>query len=163
MSETTPTIRLYVMCGIPGSGKSTWATQHLPWVPYVSRDDIRFAMLKPNEDYFSHEKEVWQKFIDRITFYANSEQDVVIDATHVNGASRAKLFRSLDANIEVPFEIYLIWMDTPLYICMERNDIRTDRAKVPADAIIKMNTDKSEPRYAEHPKIKAIWKIGVRR
>ena len=32
---------VYVMCGIPGSGKSTWCKQNYPDLPVVSRDIIR--------------------------------------------------------------------------------------------------------------------------
>ncbi len=32
---------IYVMCGLPGSGKSTWVQDNLPNLPVISRDDIR--------------------------------------------------------------------------------------------------------------------------
>lgn len=32
---------VYIMCGLPGSGKSTWCSENLPGVPVVSRDLIR--------------------------------------------------------------------------------------------------------------------------
>ena len=49
------------MVGCPGSGKSTWAKKHLPDTYYVSRDEVRFSLLQDGEDYFSHEKEVFNK------------------------------------------------------------------------------------------------------
>ena len=51
---------LYILCGPSGCGKSTWAKhfqEENPSMSYVSRDSIRFNMVKPEEDYFSHEKE----------------------------------------------------------------------------------------------------------
>lgn len=32
---------IYVMCGLPGSGKSTWCADHCPDLPVISRDTIR--------------------------------------------------------------------------------------------------------------------------
>lgn len=56
--------KIYLLCGIPGSGKSTWAKNHLDdnsiW---ISRDLIRFSMVSEEEEYFSKEKEVFKEFI----------------------------------------------------------------------------------------------------
>ena len=49
---------LYVMCGVPGCGKSTWCKNNVPEdAVYVSRDEVRFSMLKPTDAYFSKEQE----------------------------------------------------------------------------------------------------------
>ena len=55
---------LYMMIGAPGSGKSTWAKEHLPenGVTLVSRDNIRFKLLRNDPNYFSKEKEVFKHF-----------------------------------------------------------------------------------------------------
>lgn len=39
--------KLYIMCGCPGSGKTTYAKKYLinDNTVYVSRDDIRFSLL----------------------------------------------------------------------------------------------------------------------
>ena len=51
--------KLYVMCGGPGSGKSTWIKKNLPtfkgYTKVVSRDEIRFSLVKEGEEYFSKE------------------------------------------------------------------------------------------------------------
>ena len=45
---------LYISCGIPGSGKSTFLKKHFgPDELIVSRDDIRFQVLGEAEEYFS--------------------------------------------------------------------------------------------------------------
>lgn len=46
------------MSGAPGSGKSTWCRNHGVSKYRVSRDEIRFSVLKDGEDYFSHEKKL---------------------------------------------------------------------------------------------------------
>ena len=46
--------KLYLMIGIPGSGKSTWARNRKDGI-IVSRDAIRCSFLKDGENYFSKE------------------------------------------------------------------------------------------------------------
>ena len=62
---------LYISCGVPGSGKSTFLKNHTkPNEAIISRDEIRFNLLKDGEDYFSHENEVFDKFVDNIIYEA---------------------------------------------------------------------------------------------
>lgn len=153
-------VRLYVMCGAPGSGKTTWASTHLPHIPYVSRDDIRFSLLKPGEDYFSHEKEVWNQFISKIAHYANAGRDVCIDATHINIASRNKLYRSLESWLKVNYEIHWVVMDTCFSKCLKRNETREGLQQVPESAIRNMYDSMSTPTLQEaNGKVKSVWLI----
>ena len=47
---------LWIMVGIPGSGKSYFAKNILmtddSW-QYISRDEVRFSIIKDDEEYFS--------------------------------------------------------------------------------------------------------------
>ena len=45
---------LYLTCGCPGSGKSTWVQKHMnpETDKWVSRDAIRFSLLGEKDDYF---------------------------------------------------------------------------------------------------------------
>lgn len=85
---------LYILCGIPGSGKSTWARKIVneygnDKVAWVSRDKIRFDLVKPEEEYFSRETEVMDKFVAEIQ---NAIEDhipfILADATHLTRKSR---------------------------------------------------------------------------
>ena len=88
--------KLYIMCGIPGSGKSTYAKTYLTNTLYVSRDEIRFKLVKEDEDYFSKENEVFDTFIAKINEGLRQSLDVVADATHLNSKSRLKLLACLE-------------------------------------------------------------------
>ena len=59
---------LYLMCGVPGAGKSTFIKKRtrLDHAVVVSRDAIRFSIVKPDEEYFSHEDEVVKIFWEQI-------------------------------------------------------------------------------------------------
>ena len=43
---------LYILCGPSGSGKSTWAKtdERMKHCAYVSRDEIRYSLVKEEED-----------------------------------------------------------------------------------------------------------------
>ena len=62
------------MCGPAGSGKSTWLIKQMKSKTDVciSRDNIRFGLLKEGEDYFAHEdrvKNIFYGAIRRDTYY----------------------------------------------------------------------------------------------
>ena len=124
---------LYVMCGAPGSGKSTFAkslakNRH---ALHVSRDIIRFSLLKNGESYFSHESEVTDIFWNTINKALAAGQNVIADQTSLNYRSRLYL---LD-HISVPCKKYAIYMDVPYRVCRERNARRVGITCVPEDKL----------------------------
>ena len=129
--------RLFIMCGIPGSGKTYLANKYLENndVRYVSRDEIRFSMVKENEKYFSREKEVFRKFAGTIAQTLVDGFDVIADATHLNRISRDKLIRAID-QYTTEYTITYIVLETSLETCMKRNALREGRARVP-DSVMK--------------------------
>lgn len=128
---------LWILCGVPGSGKSYWANIEAKKNNgiIISRDKIRFEKLKEEEDYFSHEKEVFKDFITAIQkAIKNNECDnIYADATHLNFASRYKILKNLRIPKEV--NVYCAYFSVPLEICLARNAQRTGRAYVPEDTI----------------------------
>ena len=148
--------RLYILCGLPASGKSTFAWNFTKSndIRYVSRDEIRFSMVKENEEYFSHEKEVFKKFVGTIAQILINGFDVIADATHLNRISRDKLIRAID-QYTIEYTITYIVLETSLETCMKRNTLREGRARVP-DSVMKSmaenweditNSEKSYDRY----------------
>lgn len=162
MKKETRDFQIYVMCGIPGSGKSTWCEKHLREKPIVSRDAIRFNMIEDEEEYFSHEAEVFEVFIKAIVGACSSFDCCVVDATHISKASRNKLFRALDARIKGRYDTTMVYFNVPLKTCLQRNKLRDGRALVPEQAIYSMHNSLTEPTYNEHESITEIWKIGGR-
>ena len=55
---------LFIICGVPGSGKSTFLRNYVkePSSVVISRDAIRFSLLKEDSDYFEYEPIVEQMF-----------------------------------------------------------------------------------------------------
>ena len=129
--------RLFIMCGLPASGKSTFAQQFIKNndTRYVSRDEIRFSMVKEDEEYFSREKEVFKKFTGTIAQTLVDGFDVIADATHLNRISRDKLIHAID-RYTTEYTITYIVLETSLETCMKRNALREGQARVP-DSVMK--------------------------
>lgn len=122
---------LYIMVGLPGSGKSYIADILAKETngTVVSRDEIRFKYLKDGEDYFKHEKKVFKEYVDTIQKYLDEGGTVIADATHIDVFSRRKLLESISF-VSVDYVIPIV-VNTPFEICKKRNAQRTGRKKVP--------------------------------
>lgn len=132
--------RVWLLSGIPGSGKSTWVKNQISKKGgyWASRDAVRFSMIKEDEPYFNKEVEVFETWISQIYEALTNPliKDVYIDATHINEKSREKVLKRLPKdNIE---NIINVVFTTPLEICLERNETRKGREYVPSSVIKRM-------------------------
>lgn len=142
--------KLYVMCGAPGSGKSTWIQTHMnsDKEVWVSRDTIRFAMVSDEEEYFSKEPAVFKEFINQINHALRLGYDVYADATHLNRASRGKLLRAVNSQNYDTAEA--IWIKTPVETAIAQNDNRQNtRSFVPRSVIRRMHAQMDAPEFDE--------------
>lgn len=148
---------LYILCGTPGCGKSTWVQKKMKentnpikhkWA-YVSRDEIRFSMIREEDDYFSKEKQVFREYVTRIceslkdTYVVNT----IADATHVNKISRDKLINAIGRMCpELEFNIVMVYFDIPVEVCIFRNNKRSGLARVPENVIKNMHATLEFPK-----------------
>ena len=130
---------LYISAGIPGSGKTTFLNKIAGENEVVvSRDNIRFSLLKDGEDYFSHEDEVFDIFVKEISKNIKAGKNVYADATHLTPASQLKLLGCV-LQYSSPAAIHYIHFDVPIDICLARNELRKGtKAYVPRSVIRKM-------------------------
>lgn len=128
-----------VMCGVPGSGKSTWIKNRSADTNYIhcSRDKIRFSLLKDKDNYFTNETLVFNLWVKEINKAIQDKiKNIYIDATHLNEKSRNKILNKLNLNEEV--DIIPVNFIIPLNVCLERNTKRSGREYVPEDVIKNM-------------------------
>lgn len=151
--------RLYLMCGVPGSGKSYWCQNNIPEsATYVSRDEVRFSLVKPNEPYFSKENEVFDEFINRIV-EGLKYGDVYADATHLNRNSRAKTIMAVKKKGGNPDSIEALVIKCSLDKCIEQNAKRSGRSYVPEDQIEQMFSKFTIP--TQNEMINKVWVMEV--
>ena len=152
---------LYILCGPSGCGKSTWAKNdvRMKHCAYVSRDEIRYSIVKDNEDYFSHEKEVFRRFISEIIKNMKMGFDTIADATHLNEFSRRKLTQAIDMYI-TDYNIIYVTFDINADTCVSRNAHREGRANVPENIIRNMCRDFRMPTKDEDDRVIDIIEVG---
>lgn len=154
---------IWILSGAPGSGKSTWVHKNcLPNSLIISRDQIRFDMLKDSDDYFKYENKVWREYIDQISCAIRNPfvDNIYLDATHLNEKSRNKVLNSL-GNLVKNININVIYFDICAAVCCQRNALRSGRAKVPENTIINMMYRFQTPTFNEKYKYNEIWRIDA--
>lgn len=116
---------LIVMCGIPRSGKSTWAREQ-GW-PVVNPDSIRLAM---HGQVFlaSAERLVWAyaHLMVESLFLAGNPR-VILDATNTTKERRKEWFSRA-------WQTYFHVIDTPLPVCIDR----AKASNFPVDVVERM-------------------------
>ena len=89
---------LFLMCGIAGSGKSSWLQKNVSNAAIISRDEIRFSIIGDFDDYFAKENEVFTIFIQKIQEAIDNNDgptEIYCDATHLTKKSRNKVLNAL--------------------------------------------------------------------
>lgn len=150
---------LIMMCGVPGSGKSTVATTlhyFLGGAPCISMDDIREELFGSRKCQ-KYGNVVYQHSIND-TAQAFLKHDVVIyDATNRTRQSRKILVEDIRKYIDCT--VYCIYMDTPLEIALERNIERNESMRVPPEAIHRMY-DSLQPPTEEEKYFETIFEVS---
>ena len=154
---------LFVLVGVSGSGKSTLAKKIAKELgasaKIISRDEIRFSMVAEDEEYFSKENEVFKEFIRQIKESLNTNQNTIVDATHLNCGSRTKLLRAIGADLEGA-AVYAVVVLNDLEIIFKQNRERKGRAYVPESVIKNMYATFEAPTLEEGFKEIMFYKNG---
>ncbi len=151
---------LYITSGVPNAGKTTFINQRIEALGgiHISRDNIRMKFLKPGDYYFKNEGKVFNAFIKEIQKAIDNpkgEDDIYIDATHLNARSRSKVINKLNlTNVD---KIVVLWFDIPIEELYRRNNSRTGK-KLPEDMIANMRASMDTPLYGEN-RLYEIWRI----
>ena len=136
---------LWVMCGLPSSGKSTEAKKIAEEYDAIicSSDSLR-AELFGDEAYQEHNQEVFTELSRRIKDHLRNGLNVVMDATNINYKRRKGFIDQLKS---IQCDKVCVVMATPYEECLKRN-VRRDR-KVPEYAIKRMYMNFNIPYWYE--------------
>lgn len=125
---------IYMMVGIPGSGKSTWIREHIEpsWI-VLSPD----AILEQRYNYeWTPERasEAWAESYRHFGALLLSGTTIVWDATFISPIIRAAI---LHTSKGAGYRVVAVFFDTPVDVCVERNATRA-REPVPESTIRRM-------------------------
>ena len=127
---------LYVMVGLPGSGKSTVAEKLISGIKYskiFSSDEYRKNLLGDIEDQSQNQKVFDTLFRDLKMFLSCGDVTAVFDATNITVKSRRKIF---EITKDIECEVVAIAMTTTIEQCIRNNEQR--ERVVPTPVLFKM-------------------------
>lgn len=124
---------LVLMCGVPGSGKSTYAKKIAKeeHIKICSSDDIREKLFGDAANQ-SNNNLVFAILVKHVKKELKMGNSVIIDCTNVQVSGRKYFLKKFNGLYKSAVVIYV---DTPIALCKERNQKR-DRI-VPNDIIDK--------------------------
>jgi len=105
------------MAGLQGAGKSTWVRKHLA--------DTHAVVSKDHWPRARRREARQQRLVAELLAAGRS---VVVDNTNPSPDERAAL---LAAGRAAGVPVRAVWLDTPVEVCVARNDAREGRARVP--------------------------------
>lgn len=143
--QILPWPTVYIMVGLPGSGKSTWAKKECEKrdAVIVSRDGIRSMLTGRKERMVGDndfERMVTQIEREVVAEAIRAKKNVILDATNTRIKLTVKNMDEIASSVLRPFgpfpNIIPVVMDTPLDECLLRNARR--RFPVPSEVLHRM-------------------------
>lgn len=137
--------KLVIMVGLPGSGKSTYATKYTTQnrTTLVSTDEIR-RELCGNPETQGNRQEVFDEAHRRIEIALRAGDTVVFDATNLKARNRRYIINKYRPIADTIIAEYI---NTPIDECIMRDELRS--RSVGAEVIQRMAKSMSEPRLDE--------------
>lgn len=151
---------LYILVGVQGSGKSTWAAANAQKLSAVvlASDELRNELVAQGQgDQAFNGDYVFAIFNQRLAGLLRSGQNVISDATHARGVwRRDEIMIGRDLGVRV----IAVWFQVPLKVCLARNAGRASASwgnqAVPASQVRQVAARFEAPRAGEFDE---VWRI----
>ena len=116
-------VKLYVLIGLPASGKTTFAKNEFASdkVEILSSDEIRKELFN-DETHQANNDIVFSTLYERAKNFLSAGVSVVIDATSINRFERKRV---LSHFVDYDIERIAIYFNTPVKVCIERDFLRS--------------------------------------
>lgn len=136
---------LIVLCGLPGSGKSTYANYLTESGHFerVSTDEIR-KRFYGNENIQGDGKEIFNTAFFHLQTFGLIKKNCVLDATNITSRARRRVVQECRKFYDL---IICKYIDTPLDVCLQRNSQR--ERIVPEEVILRMHHNFTMPSREE--------------
>lgn len=116
-------IKLIVMVGLPGSGKST-KRDELKYqnYAYISSDELRKVVAGSEEDQ-NHNQQVFDTFYKMLDWEMDHRYNTILDATNINMKARRRIFETIKPYRD-QIEVTAYVMNIPIEEVIERDKSR---------------------------------------
>lgn len=137
----------YMLIGVPGSGKSTWAEKHKEEYNYsiLSSDALRIELFN-DVNFQKDNAQVFNVMKKRTLENLKAGNNVCYDATNLNRKSRKGILSYIDQECKDVKKVAVV-IATPMNNCVENNNNR--ERIVPLEVIYRMMVNFEIPSYAE--------------
>ena len=126
---------IYILCGLPASGKTTWRNKKIEdkSLDVVCFDDIR-SIIFGHQFHQEAEPHIVALGKSMAEMLVRQGRSLIIDTTGLTHGLRSHWIKLAQKN---NFKSVVVWFDTSVEECIKRN-LKRD-SKVPEDVIIRMN------------------------
>lgn len=146
LDNEDPGFTVYIMVGLPGSGKDTWILNNIPDVPMLCRDNIRTEIGIEGEKPFGteeQENEVTRILNERLVECCKNRQDCVVNNTNVSKKRRKEI---LDLILPYNPRVVIVYVEAPTLA----DNVERRKNQVSKKVIRRMCNSLEFPEFSEY-------------